>query len=112
MVRSAEANEYRDIVQQIMTENDSELHESPVIVDLKLHPPLPKDWEKRERKDPHWQLRCRRLDLDNAQKVVLDALQGVAFANDRMVTGLTISLGEPVADGGLSVRVNPDPRWV
>ncbi len=112
MVRSAEANTYRDITQQTFTEAGVDLFEEPVVVRMELHPVLPADWERRQKKDPHWWLRVRRLDLDNAQKVVLDALQGVCFVNDRMVTKLTISLGEPVSCGGLSVRVYRDTRWV
>ena len=46
-----------------------------------------------------------RLDLDNCVKVLLDALQGIAYDNDRQVEDLRIRLGGPVEGGGISVVV-------
>lgn len=46
------------------------------------------------------------LDLDNCLKVCLDALQGVAYENDRQVRRIVAEYGsEPVAGGGLVVKV-------
>lgn len=49
-----------------------------------------------------------RPDLDNAAKTVLDALNGVAYEDDKQIRFLTVSLGDP-DDGckmdGLSVCV-------
>ncbi|EMS1813588.1 RusA family crossover junction endodeoxyribonuclease, partial [Neisseria gonorrhoeae] len=46
------------------------------------------------------------IDLDNALKVALDALQGVAYHNDRQVRRIAADYaGEPVAGGGLAVEV-------
>jgi crossover junction endodeoxyribonuclease RusA len=47
------------------------------------------------------------IDLDNSLKVALDALQGVAFANDRQVKKIYLSYGPPMVGGGLSVSVDP-----
>lgn len=46
------------------------------------------------------------IDLDNALKVVFDALQGVLYVNDKQVKKLTAEVGEPVLGGGLSVGIN------
>lgn len=45
------------------------------------------------------------IDLDNALKVVFDALQGVLYVNDKQVKKLTAEVGEPVLGGGLSVGI-------
>lgn len=80
-------------------------------VDLRLHPERPKDWEKRAKKDSRWGLGVRRVDLDNALKVALDALQGIAYENDRQITDIRIRLGLPIEGGGLSVIVSADEYW-
>jgi len=110
-VRSAEANAYKEEVNAIASECLSECLQGCVAVRLVLHPRQPKDWAKRLKKDPRAVLSVARVDLDNAQKVVLDALQGLAFTNDRNVTDLSIRLGPPVEGGGLSVFVKPDEFW-
>lgn len=57
-----------------------------VQVDLRLLPHCPKDWKSRMRKDPAgWADTVQRIDLDNAMKVVLDALKGVAIEDDVQV---------------------------
>jgi Holliday junction resolvase RusA-like endonuclease len=76
-----------------------------------LHPVRPKDWIKREKRDPRWVLGVRRIDIDNAQKVAIDALQGTAYENDRQITSLSICLGNAIEDGGLSVVITPDITW-
>jgi crossover junction endodeoxyribonuclease RusA len=108
MRRSPEAVAYKDVVQILAIDAGFQPRVGCVAVDMLLHPALPKDWEKRQKKDRDWLLSVRRLDLDNAMKVALDALQGIAFENDRQVTRLSIALGHAVVDGGLSVKINSD----
>lgn len=45
--------------------------------------------------------RHRRLDLGNVEKVLSDALQGIAFHDDYQIVKLTIDLGEPVKGGAI-----------
>ena len=45
------------------------------------------------------------LDLDNSLKVACDALQGVAYVNDKQIKRITAAYGNPVQDGGLTVAV-------
>lgn len=111
MVRSKLALEYKAEVVALATESLLHKYTGPVAVRMTLHPERPMDWEKRARKDPNWALGVRRIDIDNAQKVALDALQGVVFDNDKQVTSLCITLGEPIAGGGLSVEVTDDKSW-
>lgn len=57
-----------------------------VHVDLKLYPHRPLDWVKRAKADPlYWADTVQRLDLDNARKVVYDALKDIAFGDDKCV---------------------------
>lgn len=111
MIRSKEAEAYRGEVQEIAAECLTECLQGCTSVRLVLHPRMPKDWARRLKKDPHAVLTLARVDLDNACKVALDALQGIAFNNDRQITSLSIRLGHPVEGGGLSVRVAPDEEW-
>lgn len=58
----------------------------PVEVHIALYPHRPLDWVKRAKADPTWwDLTVQRLDLDNARKVLYDALKDVAFGDDRLV---------------------------
>jgi crossover junction endodeoxyribonuclease RusA len=111
MVRSALANEYRSEVEARAIEARMHLTDGPVRVCVTLLPPRPADWERRSRRDERWALSVRRIDLDNALKVTLDALQGVAYHSDRQITSLRVNLGEPVPDGGLRVEVAADEVW-
>jgi crossover junction endodeoxyribonuclease RusA len=112
MVRSSAATAYKDEVGWIAKANHAKLYTTPVMVMMILHPPRPQDAEKREKKDRLWGLGVRRIDIDNAQKVVLDALQGISYENDRQITFLSIKLGQPVIDGGLYVSIAEDRDWI
>jgi crossover junction endodeoxyribonuclease RusA len=45
------------------------------------------------------------IDLDNALKVSLDALIGVAYIDDKQVRVIHARYGDPVKDGGVVVEV-------
>ena len=45
------------------------------------------------------------LDLDNSLKAALDAMQGVAYANDKQIKRIAAAYGAPMPDGGLTVCV-------
>ena len=79
-----------------------------VVLHIKLFPHRPQDWAKRARKDPHtWDDTVQCIDLDNAQKVLLDALKGVAIEDDRWVRSINAQRGEPVEGGKLVVTITP-----
>lgn len=71
-----------------------------VALALTLHPKKPLRASKVE-------TRC--MDLDNALKVAIDALNGVAYTDDSQVVELHILRGEPVKDGALRVFVERKP---
>lgn len=61
-----------------------------VLIDAQLFPAMPQDWERRKRRDGDaWDDTVRCIDLDNANKVMLDALKGVAIEDDKWVRRLT-----------------------
>jgi len=47
-----------------------------------------------------------RLDVDAPIKPALDALQGVAYIDDRQVLSVSSRIGSPVRDGGLTIRIS------
>ena len=46
-----------------------------------------------------------RLDLDNALKVAIDALNGICWQDDRQIVAISATVGLPIHDGGLIIRV-------
>lgn len=57
-----------------------------VQVDIQMYPHRPLDYKKRIRVDPlYWDDTVMRLDLDNARKVVNDALKELAFSDDKAI---------------------------
>ena len=72
----------------------SEPLRGPIHLWLELHPKQPKKMTQKP-------LRC--LDLDNALKVTLDALNGVAWLDDRQVVEMHARRGEPIDGGQLVV---------
>ena len=108
-LRSAEANAYRDAVRWTASEAGVERPMiGPVLVALVLHPVEPQDAAKRARKEgPLWHLGVRCMNVDNAIKITLDALNGVAYADDDQIVTLLIDRGAPAPGGALVVRVKP-----
>ena len=57
-----------------------------VSVHIQLYPHRPLDYQKRMRLDPlYWADTVQRLDLDNARKVVNDALKDIVFEDDKYI---------------------------
>jgi crossover junction endodeoxyribonuclease RusA len=103
---SVEAKRYKRLVSQLAMAAGMRPTMANVEVELILHPKAPKDAAKRERiEGPHWHLNVRCLDVDNCVKVALDALEGVAFANDDQILTLIVNRGMPTPNGALFVRV-------
>jgi len=95
-VRSSDAERYRVAVRAFArSEGLTDSLAGPIRVCATLHPKRTKKGEASK----------TRLDLDNCVKVLLDALQGIAYDNDRQVEDLRITLGGPVEGGGISVVV-------
>jgi len=79
-----------------------------VRIDVQLYPQRPQDWAKRAAKAPlTWDDDVRCIDLDNANKVLLDALKGVAIEDDRWVRELHSQRMEPDGDARVVVTITP-----
>ena len=77
-----------------------------VSVDVRLYPLRPADWAKRAAKDPAgWDDTVRCIDLDNARKVLYDALKGVVFEDDKWVRQDSAARMEPDGDARVVVTV-------
>lgn len=77
-----------------------------VRVEFTLYPNRPQDWQKRMRKDgAAWDDSVMCLDLDNAQKVVLDSLKDVVFQDDAWVREISARRAEPDEFGARLVAV-------
>jgi crossover junction endodeoxyribonuclease RusA len=90
-----------------------------VRIDMQLRPSCPQDWKKRARENPLWWAdTVRRPDLDNARKVLYDALKGIAIEDDIQVWKDTAEVLEPEEGVGACVVVRisrcekDDPRGV
>ncbi len=95
-VRSAQAEAYRETVRRIAQEAGEMPSEGSVAVRLRLIPKANKDGSASKTV----------IDLDNALKVALDALQGIAYHNDRQVRRIAAEYGsEPKQGGGLAVEI-------
>lgn len=79
-----------------------------VAVDIRLYPSRPLDWEKRVKREPMtWDDTVQCLDLDNANKVLFDALKGVAIEDDKWVRRITSERMEPDGEARVEVRIVP-----
>lgn len=79
-----------------------------VAVSYTLYPKRPQDWAKRASKDPAaWDDSVLCIDLDNAQKVLMDALKGVVIDDDKWVRRIEAERAEPDGEARLVVTVRP-----
>lgn len=79
-----------------------------VAFDIKLYPSRPQDWERRMKRSPDdWDDTVQCIDLDNANKVLLDALKGVAIGDDKWVRRITSERMEPDGEARLEVTITP-----
>lgn len=96
-VRSKEANDYKLMVladSGLKSAKDS-LTLKPVSVTVMLQPKLTAKGVASKTV----------MDLDNCLKIALDALQGIAYANDKQIRMISAQYGVPREDGGLIVQV-------
>ena len=109
IVPTKEAKQYREQVGWIARGAGAKAPlQGRLAVDLKLYPNRPQDWRTRQRKfGAAWDDSVQCIDLDNAQKVLLDALKGVAIEDDKWVRRITAERGMPVDGGKLVVTITP-----
>lgn len=77
-----------------------------VAIDIRLYPNRPQDWAKRAKANPvAWDDTVQCLDLDNANKVLFDALKGVAIEDDKWVRRITSERMEPDGEARMVVTI-------
>ncbi len=82
-----------------------------VSIDIKLYPHRPQDFKKRMRDmGDNWDDGVLCIDLDNANKVLLDALKGVAIDDDKWVRSMTAERMEPDGEARVVVTITPYVR--
>ena len=84
---SPEAESYRKRVRRLAREAGIlRPFQGRVSVSYVLYPKRPLDWKRRARANPaRWDDSVQCIDLDHAQKILFDALEGIVFENDRLV---------------------------
>jgi len=71
-----------------------------VAIEIDMYPHRPLDFKTRQRKlGPAWDDSVQSIDLDNANKVLLDSLKGIAFEDDVWVRRLVSQRMEPDDEG-------------
>jgi crossover junction endodeoxyribonuclease RusA len=79
-----------------------------VAIEIQLYPKRPLDWAKRAQRNPlAWDDDVQCLDLDNANKVLLDSLKGIAIEDDRWVRKIVAERMEPDGEGRAVIRITP-----
>lgn len=94
---SSEAKDYkREVAIRAKQQGVTSPIAGRVRVTFILYPHRPLDWQKRMRKNGDaWDDTVQCLDLDNAQKVALDALKNIAFGDDAWVREISARRAEP-----------------
>ena len=106
---SPEARAYQDRVRRVARE--AGVHRpltGRVAVSYVLYPKRPQDWKRRQKMNPSgWDDSVQCMDLDNAQKVLFDAMEGIVYENDGLIRRIE---GErAVPDGPARVCVTVEP---
>lgn len=83
---------YEDLIRWSYKEQGGEyLGKAVMMVFINAYYPIPKSWSKRKRSEAlmHFIRPTTKPDCDNIIKVVLDALNGVAYADDSQVVSVS-----------------------
>ena len=107
---TSEAQEYKDRVQATARiAGICDPIKGRIKVEVWLYPNRPQDFATRQRKlGPAWDDNVQCIDLDNANKVLLDSLKGLAFEDDKWVRQLLSQRMEPDDKGArVVVRITP-----
>lgn len=101
-VKSSEARAYRaDVAMEATRQGVSDPLSGAIHVEMSYHPKRPKKYTGGV---------VRAFDLDNCLKVAIDALNGIAWHDDKQITFLAIRKGEPVPNGALIVQWRADDQ--
>lgn len=97
----AKTRAYEALIRDVFRANGGIMAQKPVMVSVCIYHGIPKSWSKSKRQMAE---DCRIIptckpDIDNVAKILLDALNGIAWRDDTLVTGLALAKcytsGEP-----------------
>lgn len=76
---------------------------------VRLYPERPQDWARRAQKRPDtWDDTVRCIDLGNCEKVLSDALNGIAWIDDKQLRRIVLERCEP-DERGARVEIEVEP---
>ena len=109
---TAEAEQYkRDAANLALLAGIREPLQCRVALHVKLFPQRPQDWARRSQRNPDtWDDDVRCIDLGNAEKVLSDALNGVAWVDDKQLHRITLERCEPDGEGRVELTIEPFAR--
>lgn len=98
---SKEAKEYKAAVAALARAAGIRApHAGRTALTIRLYPSRPQDWARRARRDPEtWDDTVQCIDLGNCEKVLSDALNGVAWVDDKKHRRIVLQRMEPDANG-------------
>lgn len=106
---SPEAKAYREDVAWRAKLAGVEPLQGRVQLTVRLYPHRPQDWKRRQRRDPEtWDDGVQCIDLGNCEKVLSDALNGVAWVDDKQHRRIVLERMTP-DDAGARVEVEIEP---
>lgn len=112
IVPTSEAKAYRKEVYTLATRAMVTPLHGRLAMTLRLFPHRPLDWAKRARKDPDtWADSVQCIDLGNCEKVLSDALNGIAWDDDKQLHSISLVRCEPDEHGArVVVTITPIMR--
>lgn len=94
--RTSTANTYRASVATRARISGARMIEGAAVLIATLHPKLTAAGKASKT--------C--IDLDNCVKVLCDALEGVCYANDKQLRHISLTIGDPISGGGISIEIS------
>lgn len=74
--------------------------------------PIPTSWSKKKQKEHEFKRHTNKPDVDNLAKLVMDALNGVAYADDKQIYSLSVSkIYSPVAGTSVTIFVRDEVEY-
>jgi crossover junction endodeoxyribonuclease RusA len=104
-----EAKAYKAHVAQLVALQGVKCSSDRMMLTIRLYPNRPQDWLKRVCKDPdRWDDTVQCIDLGNCEKVLSDALNGVAWTDDKQLRRITLERMEPDEHGArVEILIEP-----
>lgn len=107
MAPTSEAKKYKRDVGLLANAAGLRVSRERMVLEVRLYPNRPLDFAKRAARDPdRWDDTVQCLDLGNCEKVLSDALNGIAWVDDKQLRRIVLERMEPDAGGArLEIRI-------